>query len=226
MTRTKAKEATLAKRRRKVTGRRQASQLERADRVLAVEQLLLLVGDESVIMHWLTNKVTAKDVEELAAKGITLIAKDWSVSAPTARDYLNAAWRNWRMQDAREGHKDRKRQQAERRAELVYRKAIVVGDSAALRVALSANDQIARINGCYEPAPVLPPPMDDDFDAEEAARAIKHAASTLALAEKRGVITSSQVAKALDVEAKEVPAKVETQPDGAPAVPPAPGGPN
>ncbi len=214
----------LAKRRRKASGAKAASTFEREGRIIAVQQLMDAGMNEEEIRRWLMIEISEAQVEEAKARGILLVAKTWKVSEVTARDYIRTAWRGWNDEDRRT--LDRQRTWDRRRAMAVFRIAYRLGeqgDSAALGVALRANDQLARMHGSYEPAPPPPEERPDDMDAAEARKRITHAFSTLSLADRPGrVVSTAQEAAAIDVPAP----TVEEAPAEAPKPPAAPGGAN
>jgi hypothetical protein len=186
-------------------GTKQPTAIEREDHILTILQLIAAGASKPEIVRWLTREVTP---EQAAASGGRVQAKNWSVSAPTARSYYKRAWQA-KLEAEREGaHLERTRDKM--RFELLYRKGLELGDAAGLNVSRKAAERIALMNGSFQPAP--PPPADpDDITDEEALDEIDFVNETVALIKRRGgILTAAQERDAIDVEAVPSPPSPDT----------------
>jgi hypothetical protein len=178
------------------------AKVERARRVIMVQQLILDGVDDDEILHWLTTEITAVDVDELASRGLTVLPKNWRVSDTTAREYLQAAMASWVRAEAPE-KLTQKHVRNRKRIDHLYRLALASGDhSTALKAAIEG----ARIDGTYEPHAIGGADEDDDVDLDEAVREIDHAAHMLEMGRRRGIIPPAMAAAAIDVEPSEATA--------------------
>lgn len=203
------------------------AKVERARRIIMVQQLILDGVDDDEILHWLTTEITAVDVDELASRGLTVMPKTWRVSDTTAREYLQAAMASWVRAEAPE-KLTQKHVRNRKRIDHLYRLALAKGDhSTALKAAIEG----ARIDGTYEPhARGDGATEDDEVDLDEAVREIDHAAHMLEMGRRRGIIPPAMAAAAIDVEPSEATApgieELHPEVDEAPPVATGPTGVN
>lgn len=179
------------------------AKVERARRIIMVQQLILDGVDDDEVLHWLTTEITALDVDELASRGLTVMPKNWRVSDTTAREYLQAAMASWVRAEAPE-KLAQKHVRNRKRIDHLYRLALANGDhSTALKAAIEG----ARIDGTYDPHPAGGSAEDDDVDLDEAIQEIDHAAHMLEMGRRRGIIPPAMAAAAIDVEPSEATAR-------------------
>jgi len=150
-------------------------------RVAQVEKLLAAGTTHREIVEWCRTKSDTKP---------------WSVGDRTACLYMRAVYDRWRAEE-QEKRPDYRREMRSK-ANLVYRQAL---QHKAYSSAVRALDLMCRMDGLFEPTHhVLEVGPIQEINESDAADRVRHAASTLRLIERCGLLNAS---KTLDVEAVE-----------------------